>query len=422
MNDQSHTSLSSLKDKQILLGVSAGIAAYKAAYLARELVKAGAYVQVVMTPAATEFVGPMTFAGLTGRATRLALNDQEAEIGMGHIELARWADLILIAPATANTIAKLAHGMADNLLTTICLAYKGPLIIAPAMNQQMWLNEATQSNIRTLESRHIKLIGPDTGDQACGDEGYGRMSEPESILAQLSQFTDDLNILEQDRSIQSSYSVLITAGPTHEAIDPVRYLGNQSSGRMGYAIAARMAQLGAKVTLISGPTCLATPSGVRRIDVVSAQDMHQRVMAEAATHDIFISVAAVADYRPASAHHEKMKKDQAEQITLSLIANPDILRDVATLEERPYCVGFAAETQDIATYARKKLQDKNLDLICANHVGSDTQGFGDNPNALTLYWADGELTLPRQDKSKLAEALCTIIIERYETSIEHLTD
>lgn len=414
------TQTATLSGRRILLGVTGGIAAYKAAYLARELVKAGADVQVVMTEQAQQFVGSMTFAALTNRPVRTTLNDEQAELAMGHIELARWADTMLIAPATANTIGKIAQGFADNLLTTVVLASNAPLVIAPAMNQQMWAAEATQANIQTLRERGVQFIGPDSGDQACGDVGAGRMSEPDDIVQQLitAGIPDGKNQLGQRAEAATQpLRVLLTAGPTREAIDPVRYLTNNSSGNMGYAIAEAFAAMGAAVTLVSGPTCLAAPAGVSRIDVSSARDMLAAVDERAGNHDIFISVAAVSDYRPATLADEKIKKTDVgnDELTVSLVKNPDILQTIAgKTADRPFCVGFAAETQSVVAYAKDKLARKNLDMICANQVGAQGSGFGDQPNALTVITADSEQSLPMSNKKELAAALVPIIIQHYE--------
>lgn len=420
------TTTATLSGRRILLGVTGGIAAYKAAYLARELVKAGAEVQVVMTEQAQQFVGSMTFAALTNRPVRTTLNDEQAELAMGHIELARWADTLLIAPATANTIGKIAQGFADNLLTTVVLASKAPLVIAPAMNQQMWAAEATQANLQTLRERGVQFIGPDSGDQACGDVGAGRMSEPDDILQYLIA-TGIPGEADLSASISGNTGnigntgkplrVLLTAGPTREAIDPVRYLSNNSSGNMGYAIAEAFVAIGAAVTLVSGPTCLATPAGVSRVDVSSAREMLEAVDERAGKQDIFISVAAVSDYRPAVIAGEKIKKTDAgnDELTLSLVKNPDILQTIAgRADHRPFCVGFAAETQSVVAYAKEKLARKNLDMICANHVGGSVSGFGDQPNALTVITADSEQSLPMSSKKELATALVPLIIQHYE--------
>lgn len=367
--------------KNIVLGVCGGIAAYKSAELVRLLMKQGAQVQVVMTQSAKEFVAPLTFQALSGRPVRSVLFDLDAEAGMGHIELARWADLIVIAPATANTIAKIAHGMADDLLTTLCLATKAPLLIAPAMNQQMWRNEAIRENIDTLSQRQtVSFCGPDDGEQACGDTGPGRMAEPENILNHcVSLFSQDVK-----QKCLKDKCVLVTAGPTIEDIDPVRYLSNRSSGKMGYAIAQAALDEGAKVFLVTGPTALDAPENVELFQVRSAQQMHDKVFQLINSIDVFIATAAVADYRPVKKITEKIKKNAAS-LTIELVKNPDILSDVAALANKPISIGFAAETNDVDSYALDKLQRKNLDMIAANKVG-ETEGFEGDNNALHLFW------------------------------------
>ncbi|MCR6701773.1 MAG: bifunctional phosphopantothenoylcysteine decarboxylase/phosphopantothenate--cysteine ligase CoaBC [Dokdonella sp.] len=395
----------SLASVRVLLGVSGGIAAYKAAYLVRRLVEAGAEVQVVLTENAARFVTALTFQALSGRTVRTGLWDEAAEAAMGHIELARWADRIVIAPASADLIARLAHGHADDLLTTLCLASAAPVAIAPAMNQQMWAQPATQANISLLRGRGMRIIGPGVGDQACGDVGAGRMSEPEDIVAALAADARRGELLRGRR-------VLVDAGPTHESIDPVRFIGNRSSGRMGFAVAAAAAAQGAEVTLVAGPVSLPTPAGVRRIDVRSAAQMHTAVLAEAPNADIFIATAAVADYRPESVSPSKLKKT-GEAIALKLVQNADILADVAALPVRPFVVGFAAETDNVEAYARAKLERKKLDLIAANLV-ADNVGFECAENALVLLWENGgreELT--RAGKDVLAGQLIERIAERY---------
>ncbi len=399
-----------LKNKQIILGVCGGIAAYKSAELVRLLCKQGAQVQVVMTAAAGEFITALTFQALSGRPVRTSLFDTEAEAGMGHIELARWADLILIAPATANTMAKIARGISDDLLTTLCSASKAPLLIAPAMNQQMWRSEASQENLIALKKRqNIHLCGPADGAQACGDIGPGRMEEPEKIL----QCTiDRLNV----QQCLQGRRVLITAGPTLEDIDPVRYLSNRSSGKMGYAIAQAALDEGARVTLISGPVALQSPGGVELQQVRSAQQMHAAVFAALDGIDVFIATAAVADYRPIMKNSEKIKKN-ADTLTIELVKNPDILSDVAALADKPLCIGFAAETNNLQSYALDKLQRKNLDMIAANQVG-ENQGFESDENELHLFWHNDSLRqspisskkLPYAGKKQLAQQLISEIV------------
>jgi len=394
--------VNSLTYRQVLLGISGGIAAYKAAELTRRLRAAGAEVRVVMTRAAQAFVSPLTFQALSGNPVRLDLLDPAAEAGMDHIELARWADLVLVAPASADLMARLAAGMADDLLTTLSLATSAPLVLAPAMNQQMWRHPATQDNARRLLERGVRLLGPATGEQACGETGPGRMLEPVDILRALTS-TGPL----------AGRRVLVTAGPTQEAIDPVRYVGNRSSGRMGYALVQALLGRGAHVTLISGPTSLPAPNGVERVVVESALDMHQAVMARIPDQDLFIAAAAVADYRVADPARTKIKKGQAE-LNLRLVRNPDILAAVAALPRPPFTVGFAAETDRVEDYARAKLQAKGLDMIAANQVGGATGGFEREDNALTVIQRGGRTDrLPLMPKAALAVALTDLIEEAY---------
>ncbi|MDE1515890.1 bifunctional phosphopantothenoylcysteine decarboxylase/phosphopantothenate--cysteine ligase CoaBC [Vibrio sp. dsl-7] len=391
--------MQTLAGKKILLGISGGIAAYKCAELTRRLVERGASVQVVMTHAAQQFITPLTMQAVSGRLVSTSLLDPAAEASMGHIELAKWADLVLLAPATADLIARIAAGMGNDLLTTLILATDAPVVIAPAMNQQMYRNLATQANLDTLEQRGYSIWGPAAGEQACGDVGPGRMLEPMELVARCEQFFTP-KILHGQR-------VLITAGPTQEALDPVRYITNHSSGKMGFALAKAAAQLGAEVTLVSGPVHLPTPAGVTRINVQSALEMHSAVMTEATAHQIFIACAAVADYRPQTMAEQKIKKNSDNDIlTIEMVKNPDIVAAVAALSEhRPFTVGFAAETQQVETYARSKLQRKNLDLICANDVSLPGQGFNSNDNALTLFWREGQQSLPLTSKQALAIAV-----------------
>lgn len=353
---------SSLAGTRILLGVTGGIAAYKAAELTRRLVQAGAEVQVVLTDNAARFVSAQTFQALSGRAARSSLWDEGAEAAMGHIELARWADRILVAPASADCIARLAGGRADDLLTTLCLASTAPLAVAPAMNQQMWANAATQANLAVLRSRGIAIFGPASGEQACGDVGSGRLLEPDELVQALRDASGP--------RLLDGLRVVVNAGPTHEPIDPVRFLGNRSSGRMGFAIAEAAAAHGADVTLIAGPVHLATPRGVRRIDVCSARDMLAAVLPAVDGADVFIAAAAVADFHAETVSEHKIKKT-GTTIELRLVQNPDIVATVAALPKRPFVVGFAAETHDVEQYAQGKLQRKKLDLIAANHVGEN---------------------------------------------------
>jgi phosphopantothenoylcysteine decarboxylase/phosphopantothenate--cysteine ligase len=398
--------MNELSGKHILLGVTGGIAAYKSAELVRQLRRQGAEVRVVMTAAATEFVTALTFQALSAHPVHTDLLDAGAESAMGHIELARWADVLLIAPATADFIARLVAGRADDLLTTVCLACDATVAVAPAMNRAMWENPATRDNITTLKQRGVRVLGPAEGVQACGESGPGRMLEPAELVTGISVLFDS--------GVLAGQRVLVTAGPTREAIDPVRYISNRSSGRMGYAVAAAAAEAGADVLLISGPVSLATPARVRRIDVESAAEMYAAVMNEIARTDIFISVAAVADYRPESIALQKLKKSAAT-MSLELIPNPDILAAVAALPDAPFTVGFAAETQAIEVNARDKLRTKNIDMIAANAVGQQ-QGFDCEDNALHVIWEQGEQQLALTGKAKLSRQLVAIIAEQFENN------
>ncbi|MDG2951942.1 bifunctional phosphopantothenoylcysteine decarboxylase/phosphopantothenate--cysteine ligase CoaBC [Exercitatus varius] len=396
-----------LKAKRIVVGITGGIAAYKSIELIRLLRKNEAEVRVVLTPAAAEFVTPLTLQAISGNPVSQSLLDPAAELAMGHIELAKWADAVLIAPASADFIARLTVGMANDLLSTVCLATASPILLAPAMNQQMYAQTVTQENIAKLAARGMKFIGPACGFQACGDVGAGRMSEPGEIFTALSEFLGR----KQDLT---GLSVAITAGPTREAIDPVRYISNHSSGKMGFAIAAAFAERGAEVTLIAGPVNLTTPAGVKRIDVTSAQEMWRAALESAVKNSVFIGCAAVADYRAAEVSEQKIKKTgDNDELALKLVKNPDIIADVAHLtERRPFVVGFAAETQDVERYARDKLARKNLDMICANNVAGGSV-FGADQNALHLFWKDGEKLLPTASKSELAKTLVEEIVARY---------
>ena len=382
----------SLSNKKIILAVTGGIAAYKSALLLRLLIKQGAEVRVVMTDSAREFVSPLTFQALSAEMVRNDLFDSNAEAGMGHIELAQWADLIIIAPATANTIAKIAHGLADNLLTTICLASRAPLLIAPAMNQQMWHHPMTQENIKKLAAlADISFCGPAQGEQACGDTGPGRMEEVQTILQVCIDYLQERSLRS---NILSGKTVLITAGPTYEDIDPVRYVTNRSSGKMGYAIAQAALDAGAKVILVSGPVSIDAPQNIKVYKVRSAEQMHECVFSLIDSSDIFIATAAVADYRPSIKQSQKIKKNN-NNLTIELVKNPDILAQVAALEHRPTCIGFAAETNDVENYAIDKLKRKRLDMIVANHVGDD-RGFEKDVNELSLFWHQDEKIQTRQ--------------------------
>ncbi|WP_114785896.1 bifunctional phosphopantothenoylcysteine decarboxylase/phosphopantothenate--cysteine ligase CoaBC [Vibrio tetraodonis] len=398
--------MQTLAGKKILLGIGGGIAAYKCADLTRRLIERGAEVQVVMTRAAKEFITPLTMQAVSGKPVSDSLLDPAAEASMGHIELAKWADLILLAPATADLIARVASGMGNDLLTTLVLASDAPIAVSPAMNQQMYRNQATQENIATLQRRGMHIWGPASGEQACGDIGPGRMLEPMQLVEECEQFWADKPL--------KGLSVLITAGPTRESIDPVRYISNHSSGKMGFALAQAAVQLGASTNLVSGPVSLDTPVGANRIDVASALEMHNTVMQYAPSHDIFISCAAVADYRPESIAEQKIKKkDSNEHMTITMVKNPDIVASVANMTDaRPYTVGFAAETQEVAHYARSKLTNKNLDMICANDVSIEGQGFNSNNNAVTLYWKEGEQSLTLASKQKIAQQILMCIAEK----------
>ncbi|WP_275288979.1 bifunctional phosphopantothenoylcysteine decarboxylase/phosphopantothenate--cysteine ligase CoaBC [Halomonas elongata] len=393
--------MSALPGKRILLGIGAGIAAYKSAHLARLLKQAGFEVRVVMTEGAQAFIAPLTLQALTGEAVRTSLLDPEAEAGMGHIELARWADRILIAPATADLMARLAQGHADDLLTTLCLASHAEKFMAPAMNQAMWGHPATARNARRLTEDGWQLLGPGSGDQACGDVGPGRMLEPEDIMTGIAGTAD---------RPAEGLTVVITAGPTREALDPVRYLSNHSSGKMGYALADAAVALGADVHLISGPVALATPPGVTRHDVESADDMLAAAERLADACDLFIGCAAVADYRAETpAAHKLKKRDDDDTMTLRLVKNPDIIARIAARDERPYVIGFAAETRDLERYARDKLTRKHLDMVVANDVSRAGLGFGADDNAAVLLWRDADAidrdAQPPQPKSRLADAV-----------------
>jgi phosphopantothenoylcysteine decarboxylase / phosphopantothenate---cysteine ligase len=391
-----------LFNRNVLLGVSGGIAAYKSAELIRQLQERGANVRVVMTHGAQEFITPLTLQALSGYPVHTDLLDPEAEQGMGHIELARWADLLLIAPTTADLIARMSIGRADDLLTTVALATPAPVLLAPAMNQEMWKDAAVAENIKTLTERGIHLIGPAEGIQACGDMGVGRMEEPSSIAeAACSMF---------ESSILAGKRIVITAGPTREALDPVRYISNNSSGKMGYALARAAAEAGASTILISGPVSLDTPEHVHRIDVESTEDMLRESLSQLPECDIFLACAAVADYRPARVEDQKIKKSGAD-ISLELVRNPDIVATVAASDERPFTIGFAAETQNLLDYARDKMQRKNLDMIIANDVSNKNIGFNSDHNAVEVLWKGGEKSLGQASKETIAQQVIALIAE-----------
>ncbi len=398
--------MSSLANKRILLGVTGGIAAYKSAEIIRRLQDAGANVRVAMTHAATEFITPLTMQALSGNPVHLELLDTGAEAAMGHIELARWADVILVAPASANFIAKLMNGEGGDLLSTLCLASRSPLAIAPAMNQSMWRNASTQHNIERLRGRGVNIFGPAEGNQACGDVGPGRMSEPEDIA----ELTADLF----ETGTLAGKKVVITAGPTREAIDPVRYISNHSSGKMGYALAEAAVEAGAETILISGPVNLISPDRVKTIAVTSAQEMYDAALAEADGCQLFIASAAVADYRPVQVSEQKIKKS-ADTLTIEMIKNPDIVSAVAALQNRPFTVGFAAETANIENglelHARSKLERKNLDLVIANDVSDRTIGFNSDDNAVLVVEMKSSEAIPKINKSILARQLIAKIAD-----------
>ncbi len=397
------TGFHSLAGRNIVVGVTGGIAAYKSAELIRLLRKRGAEVRVVMTQGAMEFITPLTLQALSGHEVHSELMDPAAEAAMGHIELARWADAILIAPASANTLARIAHGAANDLLSTICLATSAQIFVAPAMNHLMWENAATQANMEILRSNEVEVIGPASGEQACGEVGAGRMVEPADLVAHL--------VAHWRQGLLCGVNVVITAGPTQEPIDPVRYISNRSSGKMGYAIANAAAKAGANVVLVSGPTNLAAPTGVECVDVVTAQQMYDAVHASIEQSDIFIGVAAVADYRPKMSADKKIKKNDAS-MSVALERTDDILASVAALSGGPFTVGFAAETHELEQYARGKLKNKKLDMVAANQVGAG-QGFEANDNALTVFWDNDSMEIERADKADVARQLIALIAERY---------
>ncbi|MDH3759680.1 MAG: bifunctional phosphopantothenoylcysteine decarboxylase/phosphopantothenate--cysteine ligase CoaBC [Gammaproteobacteria bacterium] len=396
--------MQTLSNKKVLLGITGGIAAYKSAELVRLLVKAGAEVRVVMTPSAQEFVQPLTYQALSGHRVYVDLFDAEADSAMDHIELARWCDLLLVAPASADFLGKLNAGYADNLLLTLCLASKQPVAVAPAMNQQMFANPSTRENVRQLAAKRVMLWGPAEGEQACGDVGPGRMLEAQQLLDNILQHFSPGNL--------AGVKLLLTAGPTREAIDPVRYISNRSSGKMGYAIAEAATGQGASVTLVSGPVSLAAPAGVELVNVESAQQMYDAVMQRAGASDIFVACAAVSDYRVDQAARQKIKKS-SDSMSLQLVLNADILATVSALDQRPFCVGFAAETQDVEKYALGKLQQKNLDMIAANQVGDGNSGFEIDFNQLEVFWPGGRHAIGQASKTEVAKQLIDLIAERY---------
>ena len=398
--------MAQLTNRNVVVGITGGIAAYKAAQLVRDLQRLGARVRVVMTRGATEFITPMTLQALSGHPVHLDLLDSAAEAAMGHIELARWADRVCVAPATADFLARLCAGRADDLLCSLCLATSAPLLIAPAMNQGMWDDPATAANVALLRERGITLLGPADGSQACGEFGPGRMEEPATIAAGVAASFES-RLLER-------YRVVVTAGPTREALDPVRFISNHSSGKMGFAMAQACADAGAATTLISGPVALSTPARVERVDVTSAREMYDAATAASAQCDIFIACAAVSDYRPARAEAQKIKKSAAG-MKLEMVRNPDILASIAERDHKPFLVGFAAETSRLEQRARKKLRDKNLDLIVANDVSRSDAGFHGDDNEVTALWAEGRREFALTSKSQLARQLVELIVQRMGT-------
>ncbi|WP_286234038.1 bifunctional phosphopantothenoylcysteine decarboxylase/phosphopantothenate--cysteine ligase CoaBC [Thalassotalea sediminis] len=399
-----------LVDKNIVLGITGGIAAYKTPELVRRLKERGANVRVVMTESAKAFITPLTLQAVSGNSVSDSLLDTDAELAMGHIELAKWADLLLIAPTSANTIARIAHGIADDLLGTLILATDAPVALAPAMNQQMWHAKATQDNVKTLLTRDTLIWGPGSGEQACGDIGLGRMIEVDDIVMQVCQHFSPATL--------SGQHWVITAGPTREAIDPVRYISNHSSGKMGYAIAQSAINAGAQVTLISGPVNLPPIAGCNIRYVESAQDMYQQAVKHSDAATVFVSCAAVADYRVAEIAQQKLKKtEQNDNLTLQLVKNPDIVASIANMAQKPFVVGFAAETQDVAQYAKDKLTRKNLDLIAANDVSQQGQGFNSNDNALTVFTHHETIDIPLANKQSVADKLVAIIKRQLDENI-----
>jgi phosphopantothenoylcysteine decarboxylase/phosphopantothenate--cysteine ligase len=394
-----------LQGKRVLLGVSGGIAAYKAPDLVRKLTAKGAEVRVVLTASAEHFVSPLSLQAVSGNTVSNDLLDPAAEAAMGHIELAKWADYLLIAPATANLLAKMANGIADDLLTTLYLATTAKVVIAPAMNQQMWKAPSVTRNVHQLQQDGVTFFGPASGEQACGDVGAGRMEEPERIA----DFVDSIGSTAQSLI---GKTVVITAGPTREAIDPVRYISNHSSGKMGFALAHAAKEAGATVKLVSGPVSLTTPAGVERTNVDSAASMHSAVMAQIDSADIFIACAAVADYRPANQASNKIKKTN-DELTLTFVKNPDILKDVAALSQPPFTLGFAAESQNVEHYARGKLEKKKLNMIAANDISIEGLGFNSDQNALHVFWPEGDKVLAADSKTNLAKTLIELLASHY---------
>ena len=406
-----------MAQQNIILGVTGGIAAYKGPELVRRLRDRGASVQVVMTESAAQFVTETSLQAVSGLAVRQSLWDKEAEAAMGHIELARWADLVLIAPATAEFMARLAAGAAPDLLTTLCLATQAPIFIAPAMNHVMWANPAVQANCQLLEDRGIRRLGPEEGDQACGETGVGRMMQPHDIAAAIQ--SDATGSVKSPAALEGK-TVIVTAGPTREAIDPVRYITNRSSGKMGYEMARAARDAGAKVILISGPVGLDEPAGVKRVCIETAEQMFAATHEHIQNIDIFIAAAAVSDYRPKTQQRNKIKKSKSA-MQLDLVKSPDTLKSVAKLVDGPFTVGFAAETEQLRENALGKLDAKNLDMIIANKVGPD-RGFDTEDNAVDVFWRGGEKSYPMTAKAELAEQLIQLIANRYTRSKSEKTE
>jgi phosphopantothenoylcysteine decarboxylase/phosphopantothenate--cysteine ligase len=400
--------VSSLDGKKILLGVTAGIAAYKSPDLVRRLRDRGAEVRVVMTQGATHMVAPTVFQAVSGHPVRRDLWDEQAEAAMGHIELARWADCVIIAPATAHAMAQLAGGFAGDLLATLCLATEAPLVLAPAMNHVMWRHAATQANRATLAARGVRFVGPAAGSQACGETGPGRMAEPAEIAAALDA------LFESRRGVLAGVRVLVSAGPTREPIDPVRFVSNRSSGKMGFAVAQAAAEAGARVTLVAGPVNICTPPGVERVDVESARELHDAALARAREADVYIGAAAVSDYRPEHVPEHKIKK-RSETMDLHMVKCPDVLAAIAALPDGPFTVGFAAETEKVEAHALEKLQKKDLDMIVANQVGTHV-GFDRDDNSAVLLWAGGRHEIGQTTKADLARRIVAMVAERYRAA------
>ncbi|GAB2991356.1 bifunctional phosphopantothenoylcysteine decarboxylase/phosphopantothenate--cysteine ligase CoaBC [Psychrosphaera aestuarii] len=398
--------MSELNLKRILLIISGGIAAYKMPEYIRRIKERGAEVKVVLTSGGKAFITPLTLQAVSGEPVAEDLLDPNAEAAMGHIEFAKWADLVVVAPASADMLATMRAGLAHNLASTLLLATPAPVVVCPAMNQQMYAHPATKENLNVLKARGVDVWGPAIGEQACGDVGAGRMIEPSEMVERT------VSAFKANNKLLAGKTLTITAGPTREAIDPVRYISNHSSGKMGFAIAQAAAELGAKVNLIAGPVSLSTPTGANRVDVKSAQEMHSAALELAQQSDIFIACAAVADYRPEVCAQQKIKKND-DDMTITMVKNPDIVADVASLtKKRPFVIGFAAETQEVEKYALGKLTKKNLDMICANDVSVSNQGFNSDDNALKIYWNGGSKDLPLNSKKQLSYDLLDVVIQQ----------